>query len=104
MNIDDIMKKIGEGAAVAADVAGQAFTNTKKAVNKSVDVISLNAKISGLKTKINAEYTRIGKLVYQTHLDPNASPEDIDEILNGIDEMNEEIAEITAERDRRRSE
>lgn len=104
IKIDEIMGKVKDGAAVAAEVAGQAFDGAKKSTQKALDIAALNTKIKRLSVSIGNEYMAIGKLVYEAHLNPEASSDGIDEMLERIDGLNVELDETKAERDRRKAE
>ena len=104
MNFDEIMVKIKDGAAIAAETAGHALANAKKSTEKALEIAALNTKIRRLKLNIGREFMSIGKLVYETHLNPDASSEGIDEILASIDGLNEELDATVEERDRRKAE
>lgn len=103
-NFDDFITKVRDVTEIAADMTQQALKSTKKAVDKTVELSTLNTRISRISLSIKNEYREIGELVYKTHKDPETSSEGLQSKLARIDELHDELAEAKAERDRRKAE
>lgn len=103
-NFDDFITRVRDATDVAADITQQAFKNTKKTIDKTVELSTLNTRIRRISLSIKNEYMAIGELVYATHKDPETSGEGLQSKLARIDELHVELDEAKAERDRRQAE
>ena len=104
MDFDEFMGKVRNGAVVLVDTAEDALRNAKRSAQKTLDIAALNTKIKRLELNMGRDFVEIGKLVYRTHLDPNAPSDGLDDLLAHLDMLSKEIEETVAERDRRKTE
>ncbi len=73
---------------------------TKKAVKKSSEVYEntkISFKISGIKSDIEDEYVKIGRIVYQKYKGNDISTDDAESICAKIDSLFAEIEELNAQ-------
>jgi hypothetical protein len=98
---DRAMQNIKEGAEIVVDAAQEAVQAIKTSVKKSVDVSTLNTKISRISLEISTEFMQIGEMVYKTHKDPDSSAGDLQAKIDRIDELYKDMDSVKAERERR---
>lgn len=94
--VRDLINRIRETAAVAADAAEAAAKQVSQKTGETLEIAKLNMRIFDLNTEIGVSQRDIGKIVYDTHLGKETNEDVLSSIISGIDDKFEEIASCKA--------
>ena len=89
--VSNLINKIKETAAIAADAAEAAAKRVSQRTGETLELAKLNMKIFDLNTEIGVNQREIGKIVYETHTGKETNEEALAGILTTIDEKYAEI-------------
>ena len=90
INVRKLLKKVKDTAIDAGHAAGK--------VGKDIwDQAKLGIRLAELNSKVDEEYTEIGKLLYNVHCGKEVEEAKIDEYLASLDSLNKEIESVKAE-------
>ena len=84
--VNDILERMRQTAAQAAQAMGKAANVASKKTNELVSSTKVNLQIFELKNDIEALYKEVGRSVYMAHTGEAVDPQEIDGKIAQIDE------------------
>ena len=100
--VNDVLERMRQTAAQAAQAMGKAADVASKKTNELVSSTKVNLQIFELKNDIEALYKEVGRSVYMAHTGEAVDPQEIDGKIAQIDEKVARLSCLQEELERQR--
>lgn len=93
-SVRELFEKVKQTANQAGQVAGRTFDSAKVKAGELWEITKINGQISNLGLQQGEVLREIGQMVYDAYKDPNTNTDQVDELLEAIDKIKSETAEL----------